>query len=62
MESLEQAVRHSVPKPLALVLNYPSNPTAEVVDLEFYEKVRGLCPQAPDLGTVRPGLFGNLFR
>ncbi|WP_417317717.1 LL-diaminopimelate aminotransferase [Emcibacter sp.] len=39
MESLEQAVRHSVPKPLALVLNYPSNPTAEVVDLEFYEKV-----------------------
>ncbi len=28
MAQLERAVRHSVPKPLALVLNYPSNPTA----------------------------------
>jgi alanine-synthesizing transaminase len=43
MEQLERAVRHSVPKPLALVLNYPSNPTAEVVDLEFYEAVIEFC-------------------
>jgi alanine-synthesizing transaminase len=33
---LERAVRHSVPAPIALVLNYPSNPTAEVVGLDFY--------------------------
>ncbi len=43
MEQLERAVRHSVPKPSALVLNYPANPTAEVVDLEFYSTVVEFC-------------------
>ena len=38
-DGLERAVRHSVPSPTALVLNYPSNPTAQVVDLAFYERV-----------------------
>jgi len=33
------ATRHSVPSPLALVVNYPSNPTAQVVDLDFYKEV-----------------------
>ena len=36
--NLERAVRHCVPPPTALVLNYPANPTAEVVDLAFYER------------------------
>jgi len=39
MHSLERAVKYSVPKPLAVVLNYPSNPTALVADLEFYKDV-----------------------
>ncbi|MCK5423806.1 MAG: LL-diaminopimelate aminotransferase [Emcibacter sp.] len=39
MEGLEHAVKHSIPKPLAIVINYPSNPTAEVVTLDFYEKI-----------------------
>ncbi|MBT6032174.1 MAG: LL-diaminopimelate aminotransferase [Kordiimonadaceae bacterium] len=43
MEMLEQAVKHSVPKPLALVINYPSNPTAEVVDIDFYKEVVAFC-------------------
>ena len=43
MVMLERAVRHSVPKPLALVLNYPSNPTAEVVDLDFYRPIVEFC-------------------
>ena len=38
-ESLERAVRFTVPKPSVLVMGYPSNPTAEVVDLAFYERV-----------------------
>ncbi len=37
--SLERAVRHSIPKPLALILNYPSNPTAHVASVEFYKDV-----------------------
>jgi len=39
MTSLDKAVRHSVPKPSALVLNYPANPTAVVADLDFYREV-----------------------
>ena len=37
--ALERAVQHSIPKPLALVLCYPSNPTAHVADLDFYRDV-----------------------
>ena len=36
---LERAVRHSIPKPLALIINYPSNPTAHVASLDFYKDV-----------------------
>jgi alanine-synthesizing transaminase len=38
-ESLDRAVKFTVPKPSVLVMGYPSNPTAEVVDLAFYERV-----------------------
>jgi alanine-synthesizing transaminase len=37
--ALERAVRHSIPKPLALIMNYPSNPTAHVASLDFYRDV-----------------------
>jgi alanine-synthesizing transaminase len=43
MAELERAVKHCVPSPLALVLNFPSNPTAQVVDLEFYAQVVDFC-------------------
>ena len=32
-------MRYTVPRPKVLVIGYPSNPTAEVVDLAFYEKL-----------------------
>ncbi len=34
--ALERACMHSIPKPLALVVCYPANPTAAVADLDFY--------------------------
>jgi alanine-synthesizing transaminase len=34
--ALERAVQHSIPKPIALVVCYPSNPTAAVASLDFY--------------------------
>ena len=37
--ALERGFRHSIPKPLALILNYPSNPTALVASLDFYKDV-----------------------
>jgi alanine-synthesizing transaminase len=43
LKALDRAVRHSVPKPVALVLNYPSNPTALVADLDFYGQVVDYC-------------------
>lgn len=43
MAQLERAVKHSVPKPTALVLNYPANPTAEVVSVDFYAEVVDFC-------------------
>jgi len=43
MDGLERAVRHSVPKPLALVLSHPANPTGEVVDLDYYRPIVEFC-------------------
>jgi alanine-synthesizing transaminase len=39
MSALERAYKHSVPAPTALIVNYPSNPTAEVRDLDFYGEI-----------------------
>ena len=36
---LEYAMSYTVPKPSVLVMGYPSNPTAYVADLDFYQKV-----------------------
>jgi alanine-synthesizing transaminase len=38
-ESLDRAMKFTVPRPSVLVVNYPSNPTAETVDLAFYERL-----------------------
>ena len=35
--SLERAIMHSIPKPIAVVVCYPSNPTAMVASLDFYK-------------------------
>ncbi|HWM30210.1 MAG TPA: LL-diaminopimelate aminotransferase [Methyloceanibacter sp.] len=43
MTSLDKAMRHSVPKPSALVLNYPANPTAQVASLDFYREIVGFA-------------------
>lgn len=38
-EELDSAIRNTWPKPKMLVLNFPSNPTAHCVELDFFEKV-----------------------
>ncbi|MCK0070533.1 LL-diaminopimelate aminotransferase [Kordiimonas laminariae] len=45
MTELKHAVQHSVPTPSAVILCYPSNPTAEVVDLDFYKEVVDFCKE-----------------
>ena len=39
LAALDRAVRHSVPKPTALIVNFPSNPTAMLADLDFYRAI-----------------------
>ena len=39
LRALDRAVRHSVPKPTALIVNFPSNPTAFLADLDFYREL-----------------------
>jgi alanine-synthesizing transaminase len=43
LRALDRAVRHSVPKPTALIVNFPSNPTAYLADLDFYREVVAFC-------------------
>ncbi len=39
LRAIDAAARHSVPRPLAVVTCFPSNPTAQTCDLKFYEEV-----------------------
>jgi alanine-synthesizing transaminase len=43
LQALDRAVRHSVPKPTALIVNFPSNPTAYLATLEFYKELVALA-------------------
>ena len=38
LAGIDRAVKHSAPPPSVLILSYPSNPTAQWVDLDFYRE------------------------
>jgi alanine-synthesizing transaminase len=40
---LERAIRESLPKPKMIIIGFPSNPTAQCVDLDFHERVVALA-------------------
>ena len=40
---LEKAIKDTWPKPKMLIINFPANPTAQCVDLEFFERVVAIC-------------------
>lgn len=40
---LERAIKESIPKPKMIILGFPSNPTAQCVDLSFFERVVALA-------------------
>ena len=39
LERLEKSIRDSVPAPVALIVSFPSNPTAQVASIDFYKEV-----------------------
>jgi alanine-synthesizing transaminase len=43
LAGISRAVQHSVPPPIAMILCYPANPTAQVVDLDFYKDAVALA-------------------
>ena len=43
LSGISRAVRHSVPPPSVLIVSYPSNPTAQWVDLDFYKEIIALA-------------------
>jgi alanine-synthesizing transaminase len=43
LRAIDRAVRHSVPKPTAVIVNFPSNPTALLADIEFYRELVAFC-------------------
>ncbi|MCS4503228.1 Glutamate-pyruvate aminotransferase AlaC [wastewater metagenome] len=42
-EELEKGIKDTWPKPKMLILNFPSNPTGNCADLEFFERVVDIC-------------------
>ncbi len=45
LAQLENTIRLSIPKPKMLILNFPSNPTAQCVELPFFEKIVALAKE-----------------
>jgi len=43
LAAIDRAVRHSVPTPTAVIVNFPSNPTALTADIAFYRDLVALC-------------------
>ena len=43
VNQMKTEIENCSPKPIAIVLNYPCNPTAETVSLDFYEEIVSLC-------------------
>jgi alanine-synthesizing transaminase len=60
IEMLDHNVRHSVPKPLALVVSFPANPTTQVVDLDFYQRVVDYC-RANQLWLISDLAYTELY-
>ena len=42
---LEQSIPRMTPRPKLLILNFPSNPTTECVDLSFFERIVEICKE-----------------
>ncbi len=62
LSELKKAVSHSVPAPLAIVLNFPANPTADDRRSRFLWRDRRVLPASQHLRALRPRLCRDLFR
>jgi alanine-synthesizing transaminase len=58
--AMERAVRHSIPKPIAVIVSYPANPTAHVADLDFYRELVAFA-KANDLFILSDLAYSEIF-
>jgi alanine-synthesizing transaminase len=60
LRAIDRAVRHSVPKPTALIVNFPSNPTAYMADLDFYYALVALAKKN-DLFIISDLAYAEIY-
>ena len=60
LAAIDRAVRHSVPKPTALIVNFPSNPTAYMAELEFYRDLVALAKKN-DLFIISDLAYAEIY-
>lgn len=60
LSGLAEAIKASHVKPRAMVLNYPSNPTAQVVDLDFYKEAVALAREH-DIYILSDLAYGEIY-
>ena len=60
LRAIDRAVRHSVPKPTALIVNFPSNPTAYMAQLDFYYELVALA-RKNDLFIISDLAYAEIY-
>lgn len=60
LAGVSRAVKHSAPPPTVLILSYPSNPTAQCVDLEFYKDAIALA-RKHDLLVISDIAYSEIY-
>ncbi len=58
--SAERAVKHSIPKPIAVIVSYPANPTACVATLDFYRDLVAFA-KANDLFVLSDLAYSEIY-
>ncbi|ESQ90765.1 aminotransferase [Asticcacaulis sp. AC460] len=60
LSGIDKAVKHSVPTPSVMIVSYPSNPTAQWVDLDFYKEVIKIA-QKHDLIVLSDIAYSEIY-
>ena len=60
LAGVSRAMKHSAPPPSVLILSYPSNPTAQCVDLEFYKDAIALAKKH-DLLVISDIAYSEIY-
>lgn len=60
LAAIDRAVKHSVPSPTAVIVNFPSNPTALVATIDFYRELVALC-RRHDLFILSDLAYAELY-